>query len=328
MIKGKKVLVTGATGQVAKPIVDALLEGNEVWCAARFSEGAKQYWASGGPNETGARQRLEACGAKTFRWTLGSDDFRGLPDDFDYVIHCAWNVWDVGNDFDAAIALNAEGTGLLMNHVKRAKGFLFVSSIVVYQDSDDPRHAFMERTEPLGCRVTYAPPYSISKIAGEAAVRTLSRVFDLPVTIARLGMAYGRSGHGGVPCQIFRALKSGQPIYLPTRSAAVSMIHQDDIVTQVEPLLRAAAVPATIVNWVADEIVDEVELYSFIGNIAGIEPQFVVDDGKALGVHAADTTLRRTITGPSLIGWKAGVLKTLREVFPDHEFRSSEKLSP
>jgi nucleoside-diphosphate-sugar epimerase len=207
-----------------------------------------------------------------------------------------------------------------MNHVKKAKAFLFVSSIVVYQDNEDPRHAFEERTEPLGCRVSYAPPYSISKIAGEAAVRTLSRVLNLPVTIARLGMAYGYSAHGGVPCQIFRALKAGQPIYLPARNAAVSMIHEDDIVNQVEPLLRAAAVPAIIVNWVADEIIDEVDLYSYIGRLAGIEPKFVVDDAKALGVHAADTTYRRSITGASQVSWKEGVLKTLTRMFPEDKF--------
>jgi len=133
MIEGKKILVTGATGQVASPIVNSSLPANEVWCAARFSEAPKQYWASTGPSDTGLRQRLEKQGAKTFQWTLGSEEFAGLPDDFDYVIHCAWNVWDVGNDFDAAITLNAEGTGLLMNHIKKAKGFLFVSSIAFFQ---------------------------------------------------------------------------------------------------------------------------------------------------------------------------------------------------
>ena len=38
MLKDQKVLVTGATGQVARPIAEQLNANNEVWAAARFSD--------------------------------------------------------------------------------------------------------------------------------------------------------------------------------------------------------------------------------------------------------------------------------------------------
>jgi nucleoside-diphosphate-sugar epimerase len=38
LITGKKILVTGATGQVARPISEDLVKRKEVWCVARFSE--------------------------------------------------------------------------------------------------------------------------------------------------------------------------------------------------------------------------------------------------------------------------------------------------
>ena len=48
-ISGKRVLVTGATGQVARPLAEALGLDNEVWAAARFTDSA-------------ARSALEARG--------------------------------------------------------------------------------------------------------------------------------------------------------------------------------------------------------------------------------------------------------------------------
>ena len=36
MLDGQRVLVTGATGQVARPLTEKLAENNEVWAADRF----------------------------------------------------------------------------------------------------------------------------------------------------------------------------------------------------------------------------------------------------------------------------------------------------
>jgi nucleoside-diphosphate-sugar epimerase len=57
MIQSKKILVTGATGQVARPIAESLAKHNEVWCIARFSEPA-------------LKAQVEALGIKTWAWTL------------------------------------------------------------------------------------------------------------------------------------------------------------------------------------------------------------------------------------------------------------------
>ena len=38
MLDGQRILVTGATGQVARPLTEKLAEKNEVWAAARFSD--------------------------------------------------------------------------------------------------------------------------------------------------------------------------------------------------------------------------------------------------------------------------------------------------
>lgn len=56
-LSGKKILITGATGQVAGPIAHTLARDNEVWCLARFTK-------------PGSRAALEAHGIKTVLYTL------------------------------------------------------------------------------------------------------------------------------------------------------------------------------------------------------------------------------------------------------------------
>jgi UDP-glucuronate 4-epimerase len=312
MITGKKILVTGATGQVAKPIARSLAKNNEVWCAARFSE---PYM----------KPEQEAFGIKPYSWTLGSNDFNGLPSDFNYVVHSACNIAPVANDYDASITANAEGTALLMAHCRSAEAFLYISSLCVYKTPEDTSYLCDERTFPLGCHPIYAPSYSTGKISTEAAVRSLSRVFSIPTTIARLGMAYGTATHGGVPSIIFNKMLKGEPIAMPSRKFYYSLIHEDDFVSHVEPLLRAASVPALIVNWCSDEIVEEREIYSYIGRIAGMTPNFVLDESAGFeGGGVGDPERRRAITGPTRVGWKEGILRSLRTNFPDHSFAAMD----
>jgi UDP-glucuronate 4-epimerase len=308
LIENKKILVTGATGQVAGPIAADLAARNEVWCASRFSDPV-------------AKKALESKGIKTFKWTMGSDDFRGLPDDFNYVVHAACDILEIASDYEAAIRINAEGTGLLMAHCRKAEAFLYVSSLCVYKTPPDPAHLCDELTWPLGSHPVYAPSYSTGKISTEAVVRSVARIYGIPTIIARLGMAFGTSGHGGVPTMVFKRMAAGEEIHVPSRPFYYSMIHEDDFVANIEPFLRAATVPATIVNWVGDEIAGEREMYDYIARISGFTPKYVTDDmGGYEGGGLGDPKRRQAITGPNKRGWKAAILKTLRDNFPEHKF--------
>ena len=51
-LSGKKILITGPTGQVALPVVERLAGSSEVWALARFSKEED-------------RARIEALGART-----------------------------------------------------------------------------------------------------------------------------------------------------------------------------------------------------------------------------------------------------------------------
>lgn len=295
MLRDEKILITGPAGQIGLPLAEFLAADNEVWGVARFGE-------------AGARERVEAAGVTTRVIDLGAGDFGDLPEDFTYVVHLAV-LQEGGLDYDRAISVNAEGTGLLLHHCRRAKAALVMSTQSVYKPVEDPWHAFRE-TDPLGdCNSVHAPTYSVSKIAQEAVARTCARTLGLPVTIARMNASYGPNG--GLPSYHIDWLLAGAPVVTRFDPCPYSLIHQDDINLQTEALLHAATVPATVVNWGGDEAVTVQEWCAYLGELAGVTPTVQVKEipGTLRG-SVADPTLRRSITGPCTVPWREGMRRT------------------
>ena len=195
MLTDEKILVTGPAGQIAFPLAEALARDNEVWGIARFTDAA-------------AREALERDGVRCETVNLASGDFSTLPRDFDYVLNLA--VAKSGR-WDKDLSANAESAGLLMAHCPDAKAFLHCSSAAVYDPPDDE-----PRTERSGLGDNHKPlfpTYSISKIAGEVVVRTMSRALGVPAIIARLNVPYG--DNGGWPFFHMEMMLGGIPIQVP-----------------------------------------------------------------------------------------------------------------
>ena len=253
MLSGEKVLITGPAGRIAHGIARTLAADNEVWGIARFSDAAM-------------RDEVEALGVTTRVVDLGDPDFSAIPDDFTYLLHIAA---DFGEDYEQGLRVNAEGTGLLLSHCRSAKAALVMSTVTVYKPHPDPWHPFRE-DDPIGDAGLPTPqPYSIVKIAEEAVARYCAREFDLPITIARMGSAYG--DRGGLPLWHLNAIAEGKPVVARWDPLPYSPIHYDDINAHVEALLGAASVPATIVNWAGDVPVTVQEWSRFFADLLGVE---------------------------------------------------------
>ena len=298
-MRDQKILITGPTGQVALPVALALARENEVWGVARFSDAA-------------ARKRLEAAGVRCVAADLGDGDFRGLPGDFDYVLNLAVSKSPDGN-FDTDLRANGEATGLLMSHCRRARAFLHCSTTGVYQPAG--HHVFRE-TDALGDNHrVIMPTYSIAKIATEVVARTACREFRLPTTIARLCVPYG--SNGGWPWYHLLMMRGGVPIPVhPDRPGRYTLIHEDDIIAMIPGLLRAASVPATIVNWAGQEQVGIEEWCAYLGDLTGLEPRFDVTD-KALDSVQVDTTRLLELVGPAKVSWKEGLRRMVEARAPE-----------
>ena len=301
MLKDEKILVTGPAGRIAYGLSKFLAKDNEVWGIARFSDPA-------------TRKKVEALGVKTRAIEIGTSDFGDLPNDFTYLLHIAadFNL----SDYDRALRVNAEGTGFLLAHCRKAKAVLHMSTVTVYKPHPDPWHLFREDDALGDALATPIAPYSVSKIAGEAVARYCARAFELPCTIARMCCAYG--DQGGVPVWHMQAIAEGKPVEARWDPLPYSPIHDDDIQGQVEALLDAASVPATIVNWGPDEPASVQQWCAWFGELFGAEAKVNIKPIPGASIGAiADHAKRRSITGPSRVGWKAGFRRMAEQFYPD-----------
>jgi nucleoside-diphosphate-sugar epimerase len=302
MLQDEKILVTGPAGQIAEPICRSLAKDNDVWGIARFSE-------------AGSRERIDDLGITTRVIDLGTSDFQELPDDFTYVLHLAAYL-SPGYDYDAAISVNAEGTGLLLARQKKAKAALVMTTGGVYDPHPDPWHHYTE-TDPLGdSRLPAIPTYAISKIAEEAVARTCARLFGLPTVIARMNSAYG--DNGGLPAFHLAAIAEGEPVRLRWDPNPYSLIHETDIVSQLPSMLSAASAPATIVNWGGDHAVAAQDWCAYFGELLGRTPQLLVEEapGSHRGV-VVDNAKRLALTGPCNMDWRQGMRNMVSARYPD-----------
>ena len=203
---------------------------------------------------------------------LADGDFGDLPTDFTYLLHLAA---DFTRRLRPGLRVNAEATGLVLEHCRNAKAALVMSTVTIYKPHPDPWHAFRE-DDPLGDH--------------GAAVGALLGLEDRrggrgPVLRPLVRPAGHHLPHGCRPT----ATRAACPRCTSTRSRRASRsrvrwdpmpyspIHDDDICAQLEPLLDAATVPATIVNWGGDEPVSVQEWSAYFGELLGVDTEIVVE---------------------------------------------------
>ncbi|MDQ1508445.1 MAG: hypothetical protein QOG50_289, partial [Actinomycetota bacterium] len=220
-LSDEKILITGATGQVAKPLAKALARDNEVWAVARFG------------NARGRRD-LEDAGVRCAVVDLAAGDYSAVPADVTYGLHFARaSVGEWGADLDT----NVGGLASLMEFCQHAKAFLHCSSTAVYQpNGNTPR---FKEEDPLGDnhRVyeSFMPDmqtYSITKIAAEGVARWGARRFELPTTIARLSVPYGSAFSWPAFHLAMMMRDEPVPVYVEEPSE-YNPIHDDDILAMI-----------------------------------------------------------------------------------------------
>src|SRR5215467_12920719 len=97
--KGERILITGATGLVARPLVGAYSREGTVYAMARYGRAED-------------RREMEALGGIPIAADLVDvQSLSAIPDDIDYVINCA--VARTGR-FELDLQANADAVGFLM----------------------------------------------------------------------------------------------------------------------------------------------------------------------------------------------------------------------
>ncbi len=297
-LSGKKILITGPTGQVAEPVVAELAKIADVTALARFSKDED-------------RERIAALGATCVSADLADPEgLRDVPDDFDYVLNFA--VVKSG-DFDYDLAANGEGVGRLMLHCRNVEAFLHFSSTAVYEYAG---HEPRKEDSPLGDnhRVMF-PTYSISKIAAETVCRFVAHQFGIPTTIARLSVPYG--DNGGWFYFHLLMMKEGIPIDLhPEGPNYYNPLHVDDYLEKIPRLLAAATTEVTTVNFGGSDRASIEEWCAYLTELTGFEPVFN-ENPKAFGSLCIDTERMHELIGPTSVDWKTGVRRLVENLAPE-----------
>ena len=299
-MKGAQVVVTGAAGQVGFPVCAHLARDNEVWAVDLFAR-------------PGSQQRLESLGAITRRIDIASGDFGDLPSAPSYVLHLAAYI-STDVDFDAAMRVNAEGTGLLLAHCQEARAALVMSTSGVYDRKDDRLHRYAETDRIGDSRSPITPTYGLSKVTEEAVARASARVLGLPIVITRLSSAYGPNG--GMPAVDLDTIVAGRAIVLRGEPVPSNPIYEGDIAEQAELLLEVASVPATIVNWGGDDLVTQEQWCEHLAALAGRELRITREDGERRGGSML-VDRRLAITGRCKTDWRTGMRLMLEGRYPD-----------
>ncbi len=309
MIKGEKILMSGASGLVGLPVATFLARDNELWGFARFTRPEDR--SSSMNSSSVSRETLEALGVKTCVADMGSGDFSALPDDFTYVLHFA-HTRRGPTEFQEATQANAIGAGRLLQHCRKAKAALVVSSTAVYSPPADVFHRFTEEGDIGRAWAPWAPTSPVSKVALEAVARFCAEAFDLPTVIMRLNTCYGAMG--GMPVRDLDWVTAGKTIPTFADPYPHSPIHMEDMCDQLEPLLGAAGVPANIVNWCGDEAITQRQWCDYAAEFAGTRA--VLDVKPIPGTpngNVSDNTKRKSITGACKRPFKESYRKLYEE---------------
>ena len=298
-LRGATIVVTGVTGQVARPLATTLARDNRVIGAARFSDAA-------------AREELEEAGVECVPVDLAAADVDALPADADYVLHFAVAKT---NDWDTDLASNCGGLASLMEHHRAAKAFLHCSSTAVYKPEG---HRVFAEDGPLGDNHGVWPflrTYSICKIAAEATARWAATRHNLPTTIARLSVPYG--DNGGWPAIHLHMMLSGHAIPVHVDAPSVyHPLHADDIAAMVPRLLAVASVPAVTVNWGGSEAVSIEEWCTYLAEITGTEARFDPTEQTIDSVQI-DTTRMHELVGHTTVAWRDGMRRMVEALHPE-----------
>jgi len=297
-LSGKKVLITGPTGQVALPVVEHFARIADVHALARFRKEED-------------RDLIESLGAKVIAADLADPaSLEEVPEDIDYVLNFA--VVKSG-DFDYDLAANGEGVGNLMMRCKNAKAFVHFSSTAVYEyGGHEPRR----EDSPLGDnhRVMF-PTYSISKIAAETVCRFVAHQQNIPTTIARLSVPYG--DNGGWMYYHLLMMQQGIAIDLhPEKPNYYNPLHVDDYIEKIPYLLGAAAPEVTTLNFGGSQRVSIEEWGDYIGELTGLEPQYK-DNPQAFGSLCIDTTRMHELIGETRVDWRDGIRSQIKKLAPE-----------
>ncbi|HET8865576.1 MAG TPA: NAD-dependent epimerase/dehydratase family protein [Gracilimonas sp.] len=210
-LKGKKVLVTGATGFLGSRLAELLADKE------------KSVVTGIGRNlERVAHLREKGIDLKKVD-ILNTEDIEKVVTGQDYVFHSAAII---DGDHDAGQKVNVDATKALVetSGKKGVSRFIHVSTLAVY---DMPQTGEIGESTPLA--LNHSAMYNRTKSQAEKVAREMAEKTNLELSIIRPSMIYG-PGYGIWSEGMFNLILNDKPVYIGDGSTNFYPVYVDDVV--------------------------------------------------------------------------------------------------
>ena len=288
-MRGQKLLVLGASGLIGSAVARALAADNEVCGAARFRDEA-------------AAADLEERGVKLVRLDVAADSLDGLPDDFDYVFNeILMGPDECDRDPRGAFDTHAHAAGNIIRRFSECKGIVQGSTGSVYRASDKG----VTEDAPLGRNPFESlENYVLSKICADEFANYLSRIHGARVAILRYYRPYDTRPGTMIGALLGRILR-GEPV--GNGSVLVNPMFISDVADVTIKAVEVCESPPSVINVGGEQIVSIKDLATLIGEVAGKEPVFAPESGRAADSWVCDSTKRIKLLGAEKVPLREGI---------------------
>jgi nucleoside-diphosphate-sugar epimerase len=291
-LKGKKILVTGASGFVGLSLALELAKTNQVHGIARFRDDS-------------VRVILEDAGVIITTKDVTKDRLDDVPTDYDYVFSELAMLRDCDTFPKAAFLLNTRFVGDLVDHCRRSDGVVLASTGAVYRPSLET----WNEDGPLSPRGTYA----LTKLCGEILGSYISEKLNVPLCILRYFYPYGPLGSGGILARWADTMREGKAI--PLNRAVVPRYNPHFISDCVELTMKATRlckVPATTMNVAGVEIKSKIELLDMISEGLGVDYKVEENEREELA-WVGDVSLMLKSLGEPKVKLREGIERMVKQ---------------
>ena len=285
-MKGKKILVLGASGFVGFSLALELAKTNEVHGLARF-------------RDESVRRLLEDAGVTIIAKDVTKDRLDDVPADYGYVFNELAMLRNCDDFPKEAFLANTHFVADLVEHCMRADGVVLASTGAVYK----PSNKAWNENGTLSPTNTYA----LSKLCGETLSSYVAEKLKVPTCILRYFYPFGPLGVGGILARWADLIHKGTAV--PLNRAVVPNYNPHYISDCIELTTKAARlckVPATIINVAGMETKNKIELLDMLSEAIGMDYQIKKNESEELA-WVADVRLMLKTLGEPKVKLKEGI---------------------